>query len=1083
MFDYPTAAAVAGYVLGEVLGEQTRIAAPSVMMVPVDEPIAIVGMSCRYPGGVSTPEGLWELVAKGSDVISGFPTNRGWDLEALYDPDPDSRGTSYTREGGFLHEAGDFDAGFFGLGPREALATDPQQRLLLETAWEAFEDAGIDPLSVRGSQTGVFAGLMYHEYGAVLLGSTAEEGLEGYGMTGGAGSAASGRVAYEFGLEGPAVTVDTACSSSLVALHLACGALRQGECSMALAGGVTVMALPGAFVGLSRQRGLAPDGRCKSFASAADGVGWSEGVGLVLLERLSEARRLGHNVLAVVRGGAVNQDGASNGLTAPNGPAQQRVIAQALANAGLSVDEIDVVEGHGTGTTLGDPIEAQALLATYGRGRDEDRPLWLGSLKSNIGHTQAAAGVAGVIKMVMAMRHGVLPRTLHVDEPSREVDWSSGAVSLLTESLPWAGDGRPRRAAVSSFGISGTNAHVILEEAPAEIAGPAAGADAGHLTEGPVATGPDSAVIGGEGDVVPWVLSGKSLDGLRGQAARLSGFVDGDVQLDAVDVGFSLAGGRGVFDHRAVVVAGGSYGLSQGLASVAAGAGGVGVVEGIASVSGGVVFLFPGQGSQWMGMAVELLDASPVFAEQLEACGVALAPYVDWSLEDVLRGDVDAPGLDQVDVVQPVLFAVMVSLAALWRACGVRPAVVVGHSQGEIAAAHVAGGLSLEDAARLAVLRSRALVGLVGRGGMVSVALGVADVEGWLERSGGGVSIAAINGPGSVVVSGERMALDMLLSEFVDGGVRAREIPVGYASHSAQVEEIRGELLAACEGITPSSGGIPFFSTVTGEFVDTVGLDGEYWYRNLREPVLFEGAVDSLLGEGYRVFVEASPHPVLTVGVGETAETALGAVGGAGGSGRLGGSHGPSGSGGPNGSSASGSETNGSSGSPEASDSRGPRGPSGAEGVLAVGSLRRDQGGLERFLLSLGEMWVHGVDVDWARVFAGSGCSPPEAAYLRFPAPALLAPEQDLQGGGHGVGRPNPCGSSVAGCGGRIGRRRGVAVHRPPVLGDSPMACRPLRIGFGAATRHCLRRACALCRERGRMWTARGASPRWRRSC
>ncbi len=907
LFDHPNSLALAGHLCNEVSGAaaDTVKASPS-WAAPVEEPIAIVGMGCRYPGGVRSPEELWELVASGVDAISEFPTDRGWDLESLYDPDPDNLGTSYTREGGFLHEAGEFDSGFFAISPGEALAMDPQQRQLLEIAWEVFEDAGIDPVSLRGSATGVFAGLMYHEYGMGPLGPVSD-GLESHGLTGGAGSVLSGRVAYEFGLEGPAVTVDTACSSSLVALHLACSALRSGECSLALAGGVSVMASPGVFIGFSRQRGLAPDGRCKSFAAAADGVGWAEGAGAVLLERLSDARRMGHRVLGVVRGSAVNQDGASNGLTAPNGPSQQRVIAQALANAGVSAVQVDAVDGHGTGTTLGDPIEAQALLATYGQGREAGRPLWLGSVKSNIGHTQAAAGVAGVIKMVMAMRHGVLPRTLHVDEPSSEVDWSTGAVSLLAEETPWRVNGRPRRAGVSSFGISGTNAHVILEEAPVVDA-----------PEG------DGSPVVGVGGVVPWVLSGRGVEGLRGQAGRLLERVEADPGLGVLDVGLSLTGRAGL-GSRAVVV-GDREELPARLGGLAGGVGGVGVVEGVVDgaavgVGGsGVVFVFGGQGGQWPGMTVELLDSSPMFAERLGECGAALEGFVDWSLEDVLRGVGDAPGLDRVDVVQPVLFGVMVALAGLWEACGVSPAVVVGHSQGEIAAAHVAGGLSLEDAARLVVLRSRALVGLMGRGGMVSVALGADEVTGWLERWEG-VGVAAVNGPGSVVVSGERGALDGLLGELVDGGVRAREIPVGYASHSAMVEEIRGELLEACVGIVPVSGKVPFFSTVTGGFVDTAELDGEYWFRNLREPVLFEQATRLLLGEGYRAFVEVSPHPVLAVGAQETADDVLDDPG----------------------------------------------------GVLVVGSLRRNEGGMERFLLSLGEAWVRGVDVDWGAVFRGSG--------------------------------------------------------------------------------------------------------------
>ncbi|MFH8520604.1 type I polyketide synthase [Streptomyces gelaticus] len=863
------------------------------------EPIAIVAMGCRFPGGVGSPEELWRLVAEGTDAIGDFPTDRGWDLERLYDPDPGASGTSYVRGGGFIDEASAFDPGLFNISPREALAMDPQQRQLLEVAWETFERAGIDPLSLKGSSVGVFAGINSQDYLNTLLGADAE-GVEGYLSTGNAAAVLSGRVSYTLGLEGPAVTMDTACSSSLVALHLAVQALRNGECTMALAGGVTVMSAPGLFVEFSRQRGLAADGRCKPFAAAADGTGWGEGVGLLLVERLSDARRNGHEVLAVVRGSAVNQDGASNGLTAPNGPSQRRVIRQALSSGGLAPADIDVVEAHGTGTTLGDPIEAQALLASYGKDRPENRPLWLGSIKSNIGHTQAAAGVAGVIKMVMAMRNGVLPKTLHVDEPTPHVDWSAGAVELLTEARPWPETGQPRRAAVSSFGVSGTNAHTILEQAPAPEPLPEAEnkpADQGAAEQ----TAPDA------GAVVPWVLSGRTGAAVLAQAARLRDHLNEHRDLSPLDIGHSTVVTRAALDHRAVVVAADP---SSTLTAFAEGTPAGDVVRGVADLRGKVALVFPGQGSQWVGMATELIASSPVFAERMRACADALSAHVDWSLFEVLD---DAEALERVDVVQPVLWAVMVSLAELWQSYGIKPAAVVGHSQGEIAAACVAGALSLDDAARVVALRSKAILALSGAGGMVSVALPVDDVR---ERLTEGLSVAAVNGPSSVVVSGDVAELDALLAACEAEEIRARRIPVDYASHSAHVEAIRTELLDVLAGLEPRTAEVPFFSTVTGDWLDTTVMDAEYWYTNLRQTVRFEEATKALADQGYRFFVEASAHPVLTVGLQESLDTA-------------------------------------------------------GTDALVLGSLRRDEGGLGRFVTSLAEGWVRGLPVDWSPLLAG----------------------------------------------------------------------------------------------------------------
>ncbi|MFB9587708.1 type I polyketide synthase, partial [Streptomyces racemochromogenes] len=737
------------------------------------EPIAITGMACRYPGGVSSPEDLWELVAAGGDAVGAFPVNRGWDIESLYDPDPDKPGTNYVREGGFLHDLDQFDAGFFGISPREALAMDPQQRLLLETGWEAVERAGIDPATLTGSLTGTFVGFSAIDYTTGIL--QAPDELEGYLGTGNLASVMSGRLAYSLGLEGPAVTIDTACSSSLVALHMAVQALRNGECSMALAGGVTVMSNPAGFVEFSRQRALAADGRCKAFAAAADGFGPAEGVGMLLVERLSDARRAGRRVLAVIRGTAVNQDGASNGLTAPNGPAQMRVIKQALASARVTAADVDAVEAHGTGTTLGDPIEAQALLATYGQNRPADRPLWLGSVKSNIGHTSAASGAAGVMKMVMAMRNGLLPRTLHVDAPSPKIDWASGAVELLTEARTWPETDRPRRAGVSAFGISGTNAHVILEQTPEDT-----GTDT--ATE-PAETGPGRpAVLSGPVDGTPWLLSGRTAAALRGQAERLAAHAAAHPGAHTA-TGVALATTRAAFDHRAAITSlTSTQDTERALAALAGGDTATGVHQGQAG-SGKTVFVFPGQGSQWVGMALELYDSSPVFAARLDACAGALAPHTDWSLLEVLRQEDGAPGFDRVDVVQPALWAVMVSLAELWRAAGVVPAAVVGHSQGEIAAAAVSGALSLEDAAKVSALRARAIVALAGKGGMVSVAAAADAVAERISSWGERLALASVNGPQSTVVSGDPEALDELMAVCEADGVRARRINVDYASH------------------------------------------------------------------------------------------------------------------------------------------------------------------------------------------------------------------------------------------------------------------------------------------------------------
>ncbi|MER7283520.1 type I polyketide synthase [Dactylosporangium sp. NPDC000244] len=799
------------------------------------EPIAIVSMSCRFPGGVTTPEELWDVVADGRDALGEFPDYRGWDLEALYDPDPDKPGKSYTRVGGFVDGAGGFDASFFGISPREAMAMDPQQRLLLETSWEAFERAGIAPSSVRGTQTGVFVGMATGNYGLGV--NSMPEGVDMYVGTGNTTSVASGRIAFTLNLNGPAVTVDTACSSSLVALHWACQSLRQGESDLALAGGVTVMSTPGVFIVFSRQRGMSVDGRCRAFAAGAEGTGWGEGVGMLLLERLSDARRNGHPVLAVIRGSALNQDGASNGLTAPNGPAQQRVIQAALANARLSPAEVDVVEAHGTGTTLGDPIEAQALIATYGQDRPADAPLWLGSVKSNIGHTQAAAGVAGVIKMVKAIEHGVLPKTLHIDAPTPHVDWSAGAVELLTEARPWPEAERPRRAAVSSFGVSGTNAHVIIEQPTAEETEPAAEPEAAPAPAEPLVAGP-----------VVWPLSGRSAGAVPEQAARLAAFVRANPDVRVEDIAWSLVAARSTFEHRAAVVGADRDTLADRLDAIAAGVPATGAVSGTATSGGRLVWVFPGQGSQSAGMAAGLLGTCPAFADAIAECQTALAPWIDLDIPALLTG-ADTAWLDRVEVVQPVLFAVGVALARVWQRAGAKPHAVIGHSQGEIVAAHVAGILSLDDAARVVAVRAQALKALKGTGTMASVPLTADEVP-------DDVVVAAVNGPRSLVVAGPPDAVQRLVDR-VEG---AKLIPVDYASHHPSVEQVRDQVLAALDGITVQPGHTPMISTVAG-----ATMSAGYWMDNLRQRVEFESAVRTALESGHRTFVEISAHPVLTM--------------------------------------------------------------------------------------------------------------------------------------------------------------------------------------------------------------------------
>ncbi|CAM5485098.1 hypothetical protein SSPIM334S_01727 [Streptomyces spiroverticillatus] len=952
-FDFPTAAELAAHLAGRA---QPVPAGRPEASGPDEDPVVVIGMACRFPGGVESPEDLWRLVEDGVDAITPFPADRGWDVDALYDPDPGRAGRTYVREGGFLSDVDRFDAAFFGISPREALAMDPQHRLLLEVAWEAFEYAGIDPHAMRSTPTGVFAGLMYSDY-ATRFARTPER-VEGYLGIGNAGSVASGCIAYTLGLEGPAVTVDTACSSSLVALHLAAAALRRGECTLALAGGATVMSSPQSFVEFSRQRALSPDGRCKAFGAGADGTGWAEGAGMILLTRLSEARRAGHRVLAVVRGSAVNQDGASNGLTAPHGPAQQRVIRQALTDARLEPADIDAVEAHGTGTRLGDVIEAKAFLETFGRAGSREHPLWLGSVKSNIGHTQAAAGMAAAIKTIQALQHGVLPRTLHADQPNPGVDWSSGAVSLLTHAVPWPHTGRPRRAGVSSFGISGTNAHVVLEQAPVEgrvpgkpetraqrpdlgtrasetqpaqsaeasgrteVAGIVGRAGSDDLGQKPSRSVAPTRVTGSPGvpEAVVFPLSARSGPALRAQARRLREHLVGRPGADLLDLGFSLATTRARFGHRAVLVSGEREDLLAALDAVAEGRRRPGVSTGGPRPAGRVAFLFTGQGSQRVGMGRELYASHDVFARSLDEICVRFDPVLPQALRDVVFDGAGCGLLHSTRFAQPALFALEVSLFRLLESWGVRPDLVAGHSVGELAAAHVAGVLSLEDACVLVAARGRLMDALPAGGAMASVRAIEGEVRAYLADGARGLDVAAVNGR-SVVVSGHEDAVLEAVAHWRQQGRETTRLRVSHAFHSAHMDPMLDAFGHVAQEISYSPPTLPLVSALadrpaSAEEIRTPG----YWVDHLRRPVRFADTVRHLRDQGATHFVELGPDSVLTGLVRDCL---------------------PEGYPGP--------------------------------APVTVPTLRGPRPETGALLAAVGRLHAHGTDVDWPAVFAGRG--------------------------------------------------------------------------------------------------------------
>ncbi|WP_288255010.1 type I polyketide synthase [uncultured Hydrogenophaga sp.] len=860
-----------------------------------NEPIAIVGMGCRFPGGANSPEAFWQLLEEGRDAIRDIPADR-WDKDAWFDADPDAPARMSVRNGGFLDDVAGFDPAFFGISPREALTMDPQQRLLMEVSWEALEHAGLSPERLAGSPTGVFFGLCNSDHFHRVL-ERGTENIDAYIASGNAHSVASGRVSYFMGLQGPALSIDTACSSSLVALHVACLSLRSGESRTALAGGVNLMCSPETTVALTKAHMLAPDGRCKTFDAAADGFARGEGCGVLVLKRLSDAQADGDRVLAVIRGSAANQDGRSGGLTVPNGPAQEAVIRAALADAGLSPADIDYVEAHGTGTTLGDPIEVRALAGALGPGRAADAPLRIGSVKTNLGHLESAAGVAGVMKVVLSLMHGRIPRHLHFKTPSPHIAWAQYPVRVTADGEAWARGDRVRRAGVSSFGFSGTNAHLVIEEAPL------APATAAQASERPVHCLPLSA----RSDVALRELAGAFARELATPGVSLA------------DVAHTAGVGRSHFAERLAVAAADAGEARAALEAFAQG----GQPEGLsrATATPGqpaeVVFLFTGAGAQYPGMAASLIEASPIFRDVIDRCDAILgADAQGRTLKSVLQaGASEGAPIHEMGWTQPAMFAVQVGLAQLWRAWGVEPAAVIGHSVGEYAAACVAGVFTLEEGIRLIAERGRLMQALPPGGAMAAVYAPADEVQRALAPWSGKLSIAAYNAPDSVVVAGEAQALDALLAELATRDVQGKKVLVSLAAHSPLMEPALDAMEACAGRVSMRAPRIPVAWNLTGGAALPGGApDARYWRRHLREPVRFADGLQSLHQQGYRVFLEIGPHPVLTAYA--------------------------------------------QSGLPE-------------EGTVLLGSLRRRKDDWRELMHSLGALYTHGAPIDWSKVDSG----------------------------------------------------------------------------------------------------------------